>query len=396
MKICDMEKCTGCFSCMSSCPHQAISVGTDRYGKTIPRIDPDKCRQCGACLRSCPVNQMPELRPSKRALAAWSKAAEDVARSSSGGAAAVFARRMLEQGGVVYGAAALDGGVRHVRVEDSGNVDLLRGSKYVQSQMGTIHRQVREDLTAGRRVLFLGVPCQIAGLLRFLHRDYPSLVTVELICHGTPPLTYLQEYAKDQAGENWDRISFRGQRDWFLTIYEKDRVVYSRRRDQDLYFTAFLDQLTYRDNCYSCPYAQPNRCADLTIGDFWGIDRSSLSVKYGGRISLILTNTDKGEEFWSLCQDGFVWEERPLEEARNPEQGNLLHPSSPHPDRTLFLETYERKGFTEAVRATEIGALVRSGRIHAFLYENPVGRTWTKVRNKSRLLWRRYVRRDST
>ena len=363
MIICNKDQCTGCFSCMSICPNSAISVGTDTYGKTVPVIDDIKCIECGACIKSCPVNRKPELYMPLQTIAAWSKTEIDVEESSSGGAAAVFSRKVLQEKGVVYGAASINGTVKHIRVTDEESIQLLRGSKYVQSYTGTVFQDVKQDLKEGKFVLFTGVPCQISGLKAYLKRDYDNLITVDLICHGTPPFQYLKEHIENSVKSKWDSVSFRGKRDWFLSVYMKERVIYSMRRESDLYFKAFLDQLSYRDNCYVCSYANPTRCADITIGDFWGIDRSSMKNQYNGRISLVLLNTQKGNAFWKKCSDCFVWEERTLEEAMNPAQGNLLRPSKAHAERETFLKNYQTRGFDRSVAATQLGREVKRNKV---------------------------------
>lgn len=380
MIICDKKDCTGCFVCMNVCAKQAISVQIDEYGKTVPCIDEQKCIECGACAKVCPVNHKTEFRMLHTAIAAWSKNQEDFLESSSGGVAAAFAREVIKKGGTVYGSAAMDREVKHIRIEQEEDIQLLRGSKYVQSYTGIIYQEVKKDLRAGKPVLFTGVPCQIAGLKNYLWTDYDNLITVDLICHGTPPFQYLREHIDSKVKGTWDSVSFRGKRDWFLNAYRNGEVCYSQKRECDTYFTAFLKGLTYRDNCYSCVYAQPKRCSDITIGDFWGIDRSTMKNPYNGRISLVLPNTEKGTQFWKMCADCFVWEERTVEEAMNPAQGNLLNPSVPHEDRKGFIEMYPQNGFERAINATNIGKNVSRDRIKNCIKKNRFARLLGKAK----------------
>lgn len=375
MEICKTISCTGCFACKNICPKGAITVGYDRYDKSIPKVDESKCVNCGACMKVCPVNRPVEKRRAEYSVAVWSQNSQDQQLSSSGGAAAVFSRWILNNGGVVFGAASLDKTVKHIKVETEEELEKLRGSKYVQSDIGYTYREAREALKIGRMVLFTGTPCQIAGLKNFLGKDDDNLITVDLVCHGTPPVRYLQDHIAHAAPEKaWNRVSFRGRYDWLLTVFDNNEIVYQAPRECDSYFMAFLEGLTYRDNCYACSYACPERVSDITIGDFWGLDRKKLEHDYHGRISLVLPNTEKGKRFFEQCQDGLVWERRALEEALVPEQGNLLHPSIPHPDRETFLFHYPKLGFEGAMKKTNLWRVVKTVRIKqimkgTFLYK---------------------------
>lgn len=353
MLICDIDKCTGCFACMNICSKQAITVSQDENKCNVPLVDKDKCISCGLCQKICPINKTPELIRAEKSIAAWSKNAEDIGLSSSGGIAAVFSRLVIHRGGVVYGAAC-DGAVtKHICVECESDLYKLRGSKYVQSEIGYIYRDVNEKLNAGRQVLFIGTPCQIAGLNAYLKKSYDNLITVDLICHGTPPHSYLQEHIDAKCGKNnWDSYSFRGKYNYCLTVYKGDKLIFNRSNMRDEYFAAFMKAVTFRNSCYSCKFARPERAADITIGDFWGLDRSKLKKKYNGRISVVLANTEKGKAFFDSCKALVNWEERNIEEAMNEQQGNLLHPSEYHKDRDQFLREYKICGFNAAVRKT--------------------------------------------
>lgn len=381
MQICEREKCTGCFACMNICPKDAITVQTDVLGKTIPIIDENKCISCGVCNKVCPVNCAVEQKMPEHTYAVWSVDEYDCKFSSSGGAASVFARRVLENGGAVYGAASIDGAVKHIKIADVSELEMLRGSKYVQSSIGYIYRDVKNELKNGRKVLFTGTPCQIAGLKGYLQKENENLITVDLICHGTPPETYLNEHIQDVTNNSqYDSVAFRGKYDYYLTVENKGKIKYQRKRDLDTYFQAFADGLILRDNCYSCRYACPDRCADLTIGDFWGIDRSTLKNPYKGRISLVMTNTKKGMDFFEECKDRFVCEERTLKEAMNPEQGNLLHPSVPHNERQFFVRNYPVFGFEKTMKKTKLGKAVNKNYIKSRVNKLFVIRALRKIK----------------
>ncbi|MGO5421341.1 Coenzyme F420 hydrogenase/dehydrogenase, beta subunit C-terminal domain [Mediterraneibacter faecis] len=359
MDLCGLSDCTGCFACMNVCPKGAITSTIDKYGKTIPFIDNQKCISCGQCRKVCPVLNPLQLNKAKSSFAVWSRDEKDVRLSSSGGAASVFSKCVIKNSGIVYGCTSCEGTAKHIAVDTLEDIDRLRGSKYVQSDIGMVYRDVQAKLNDGKTVLFIGTPCQIAGLKGYLGKEYVKLITIDLICHGTPPISYLQEHIKSKVkNEHFDFFSFRGEYDWILTVSKKDKIIYKYKRDFDEYFLSFLDALTYRDNCYSCRYARPERVSDITVGDFWGIDRTTLKTPYKGRISVVLPNTDKGKAFFDSCKEGFVYEERSFDEAANSKQGNLLHPSTPHQDRKIFLENYLKDGFDKAVMKTGIGRVL--------------------------------------
>ncbi len=351
MEICEAARCMGCFACMNACPKDAIAASEDAMGRTVPHIDAGKCVSCGLCRAVCPEVNRPKLSRAPAAYAVWSRDGADRARSSSGGAAAVFAKEVIKGGGIAIGCAVEDGCARHAVIERAEDVDRLRGSKYVQSEIGLVYRGVKAALSEGREVVFFGTPCQAAGLRGYLRGHEDGLVTVDLICHGTPPARYLREHVQT-AAPGWDvtRFAFRGDRDWKLTLYDGGDVVYSRGRARDAYFAAFMGGLTYRGNCYDCPYKRPERAGDLTVGDFWGLDRRTLKNPYDGKISLVLPNTPKGAAFLERCKPALFWEARRFEEAANGKQGDLIAPNKPPKGRAAFEASYPKEGFERAVR----------------------------------------------
>ncbi len=372
MKICDENRCSGCCACLNICPTGAISMIENEYGSTVPKVDMKRCIACNACIGRCPNNKITEKKRSDYAYAVWSKNDEDIALSSSGGAATVFSRYILKNGGVVFGAAVIDNTVKHIRIDSESEIGKLRGSKYVQSQIGEVYRFVKKEVIDGRFVLFIGTPCQISGLKNYLGKYYANLVTIDLICHGTPPLKYLLEYISSIIGKksSWSRVTFRGEKDYYLTILNDKQVIYQCKADEDLYFQAFLTGLTYRESCYQCQYACPDRVSDITIGDFWGLDKSKLKHLYTGKVSLVLLNSENGRDFFERCKENFIWERRDISEALNPKQGNLLHPSAKHGDREKFMTCYSKIGFKRAVKQTRIGRQIRNERIKKILRKN--------------------------
>lgn len=362
--ICSHEKCVGCFACKSICPKKAISVTEDRLGKTIPKIDAEICIDCGLCSKICPVNKKPDFHKIQKCFAAYTKNDKDREECASGGIASTFARKIFEQGGLIAG-SVFEGGIpKQKLLSESDDWEKIKGSKYVQSFTDTSYHDTKQALENGKKVLYTGTPCQIDGLYGFLRKDYENLITVDLICHGTPPVKYLNEYCESVCkGQKYTDVTFRGKDDYYFVVKNNNETLYRKKSGLDPYYTAFYDGMIARDNCFSCPYAQPDRVSDITIGDFWGINWSTLKIPRPQKISVILANTQKGLEFIDSLKDTLYIEERDIKEAID---GNaqLRRPSVLHPERSVFTEKYPQIGFVKAVNTSAIRNKIKREQIH--------------------------------
>lgn len=197
-EICCTSDCTGCMACVNVCAHHAISVVQDKEGFDRPQIDESLCVDCGLCAKTCPINHHPLATEPIEIYSGWSSNEAVRINSSSGGAFTEIARPVLEDGGVVFGCTLNDKlQAEHIYVETLEDLENnLRGSKYVQSRIGNTYEQAKDFLRQGRKVLFSGTPCQIAGLRNYLRKDYENLLTVDLICHGVPSPLIFEEYKK--------------------------------------------------------------------------------------------------------------------------------------------------------------------------------------------------------
>lgn len=356
MEICSPDSCTGCFACKASCSKHAIEKKIDQLGRTIPSINSELCVECGLCQKVCPVNEKPQYNTPQKCYASWNDSEADRNTCASGGIATGLGRYVIEQGGVVFGAYFHK---NENLVLDFGMADTMEGlecfktSKYVQADTADSYQNAKRELEQGRLVLYVGTPCQIAGLKGFLRKEYENLITVDIICHGVPPITYLREYQNSVCGGmKAETATFRGKDDFCMCFYGKNgKQLYKKVASQDFYFRAFLNSLTYRENCYECPYARKERISDFTIGDFWELDKSTLQQEYNGKVSVILVNTERADRFLKQCEDKFYLEERALEEAV---RGNtqLREPAARYQDRDKFLQMYKEEGFTKAVKGT--------------------------------------------
>lgn len=342
--ICPDNVCTGCGLCSAQCPTKCIEMRPGKMGHLKPVINQTSCIDCGLCKRKCPaINDVSRETPDK-AYAAWAIDRDEYKTSTSGGIAAVLSKYIVTQGGVVYGCAMLrDVKVCHVRIDKESDLYKLKGSKYVQSDITGIIPLLKRDVTQGIPVLFIGTPCQTAAIKNIYKQVPENLFLVDIICHGTPSLISLQKHVKriSPACAN-NVVKFRDGNDIILSVSNDNEELYKsnlfKNRFRDVYLNAFFDGFTYRDACYSCKYANTNRCSDITIGDFWGLGVSSPANyipehKYG--CSAILVNTEKGASMIENISKFVEIFERPVDECVNGNE-QLRHPKALSPRIKLY------------------------------------------------------------
>lgn len=290
----------------------------DSKGFSYPRVDVTQCIECGICERVCPLeSDNITLLPPQKAYAAWNKNKSEHLASSSGGAAHVLASHVIEMNGVVYGCAANGVDIRHIRVDTPTELAKLQGSKYVQSNTQDIYKQVKNDLQQQRPVLFIGTPCQVAGLKKYIRTVPSHLYLIDLICHGVPSLKMLQSHlAQISKGRKITSIIFREGTKFIMKVMGNGFTYERSPYWKDAYMRSFMDGLTYQSSCYHCPFASHTRVSDITIGDFWGLAEEAKRPdgKHSG-ISVLLPCTNKGLRLIQNVKERFVLYERPLEEA---------------------------------------------------------------------------------
>lgn len=370
MIICESDKCSGCCACYNVCNNQAITMTENEWGYIHPVVDEKRCTHCGACVRMCPEHYRPNLNVPTECYAMYSPYKEDLI-SSSGGAATILGRCIIQKSGVVFGTVYdKDGTLVYDLSRTEFGLGKFRGSKYVYAYPGTVYRQIQELLFQGIPCLFVGTPCHVAGLRTFLKKDWSDLYTVDLICHGTPPMTYLRQHIKNvTCGRHVSKVAFRGKYNYYFSAYEGDQRIYLKRANEDTYFSIFMNSLAFRESCYQCAYAQPQRVGDLTIGDFWGLGTDALGG-YPGKTSVILVNTEKGKSMLSWIQDVAVVEQRTVQEAIQCNH-QLSFPTTRPPQREVFLSAYLHGGFSEAVRHTDIPNKIRKAKLRNILVGIP-------------------------
>lgn len=296
--------CCGCGACAQRCSKQCITLKQDSEGFLYPEVDIENCIDCGLCEKVCPVQHPYEDRKPLQTLAAINKDEKIRLESSSGGIFTLLAESVIKQGGVVFGArydeewqVTLD------YIETIEGLAAFRGSKYVQARTGVTYKQCEKFLKEGRKVLFSGTPCQIAGLKHFLNKEYDNLLTVDVVCHGTPSPKVWALYLKEVVDlvSNITNISMRDKsRGWnqfsFVMNYNKDdeTLTLSVPFNKNDYMRAFLKDMILRPSCYSCAAKELKSGSDITIADYWGIQSVASEMNDDKGTGLVLINTDKG------------------------------------------------------------------------------------------------------
>ncbi len=367
--LCEKSLCTGCGACVNACTTGALIMEPDEKGFLYPRVNKELCKDCGACRSVCPGLFMP--RPHERALKVVACRAADgkiLEKSSSGGVFRLLAGKISAEGGCVFG-AVFDGDflVMHKKAEDASGVVSMCSTKYVQSDMKKTYSECLEALDAGKKVLFSGTPCEIAGLYGFLGGDRDGLYTCDLVCHGAPSPAFWHGYLKtlsEKYGSYPAALTFKSKRTgWHCASVEiefENGKVYRNIKDKDPFMRAFLKNYILRESCYGCRFAGGSRQGDLTLGDFWGYRAGLSSFKDDDRgISLVMLNSEKGKKIFSEIKTQTVITEKSFGDAL---PGNLaLKQGVKKPqDHVAFWEELETKGF-DSVKKKYLAPAPRAG-----------------------------------
>lgn len=296
--VCELNKCAGCMACVDICPKGAIEI-KDSLSAYNAEIDEKKCIGCNACHKVCQVNHPASVKDPINWQQGWTENSEMRKECSSGGVATAISKGFLENGGIVCGCTFNEGKFIFEFAENEDELKKFIGSKYVKSNPIGIYKEIKSRLKREEKVLFIGLPCQIAALRNFISADLSDkLYTIDLICHGTPSPKVLDIFLK-QYGltlSSLKDIKFRVKAKF--QIYGDYKGIITKGVS-DRYSIAFLNALTYTENCYSCPYAKTERVSDVTLGDSWGSELAIDEQKNG--ISLILSQTEKGNELLKMA-----------------------------------------------------------------------------------------------
>ncbi len=354
----DRSRCCGCTACKAICPHDAITMKEDALGFPLPVVDMDRCVDCGLCERVCDfVREHPSLDTAGLevdVLAARNRCDATVRESQSGGAFTALSDVVLSSGGTVYGAVMKDDfTVGHMRAVTTEERDRMRGSKYVQSDMGDIFRQVREDLSQGRTVLFAGTPCQVAGLASYVPAGLKkNLLLLDFVCHGVPSPAIWKDYVDYMSRKGkLQQVCFRDKSLEGWKIHKESFLYENGRKEiRETFRVLFYKNIMLRHSCAVCPYHLGNRKADMTMADFWGVGEVLPAFDGNEGTSMLISHTDKGRELIkasSSLETVVVKVDGSFLERKNP---NLLRPSKIYKDRNQFEEEYAEKGFVHVAR----------------------------------------------
>lgn len=357
--------CCACGACLNICPKKAISMANDEYGFTYPVINFDLCVNCQLCKKVCSFQNVLETNIPIESYAASRKNPQEILKSSSGGIFAAIADKIIEENGIVFGSTMEYTGhrleVKHIGVDKKDELIKLFGSKYVQSYIGDTYNEAKEHLESNRIVLFSGTPCQIAGLKLFLGKKYGNLLTIDIICHGVPSVQMFQDYIKcieENLKCKIEKFTFRDKKfGWglngsFTYIKKEEKYEEKFECDKSSYYKMFLESHIYRESCYNCKYTSKHRPADITIGDYWGVEKEHPQIFNSGSgkldlekgISCVIVNTVKGKEYFEKYSDVIDKYESTFEKiSKNNAQLNC---SSKSDKRNEILDKYKEFGYS--------------------------------------------------
>lgn len=358
INIQDKSACSGCTACSAVCGRNAITMTPDGMGFKYPVVDMEKCVECGLCEKVCafkPDYRTPENFDSPRIYAARQKEIAEIEKSRSGGVFAAISDVILEEGGVVYG-AGYDSSFRvlHKKAVTKEQRDEFRGSKYVQSDMDGIFRQVAEDLKAGLNVLFSGTPCQTAGLQSFLTLrkvNREKLFVCDIVCHGVPsPFIWRDylDYIQRKEGKKVIGVNFRDKSKLGWAAHKESFKFDDGYTYTYTYTYTFCQHIMFRHSCGVCHYTNLRRTGDITLADFWGWEKIDKSINADNKgVSLIFVNTPKGADMFDKISVRLNAIPTTADKCMQP---NLQHPSEIHPQRNKFEDDYIKYGFEKTMK----------------------------------------------
>ena len=341
------EKCSGCTSCENICPRNAISMKIAYNGFNYPEIDKSKCIECGLCLEACDFKQFKKTGNKPKAYAVRNTDAEEVRTSRSGAVIMALCHEIVERGGVCFGCELTPKLVAVHKMEDTyDGCKRFKGSKYVQSDMGSCFVECAKQLQAEKWVLFSGTGCQVHGLLRYLDiRKIPrdKLIAVDIVCHGVPSpgvwSNYLTVY-QNKINSKIEEVDFRdkqinGWREHIEKYVTIDGATFHNKQWTEIFYRHVL----FREACYNCPYTTTERLSDFTIADYWGVDKNAPEFDDNKGCSLVITHTKKAEAFLNEMQDLITIKETNLKTSMQPQ---LSKPIWKGWDYNIFWSMYRR------------------------------------------------------
>lgn len=349
--------CCGCRACEQICPKKCITVSQNDEGFLRPVCDTSDCIDCGLCAKVCPMESECNTRMPEEIYGTASSHDETIRKSSSGGIFYLLARQIIEQGGYVVGAelSLEDRYLSHAIVSDFGDLIPLLGSKYICSDTNDTYSRTKGLLKDGHIVMYVGTPCQIAGLKLFLKKEYDNLLTVDLLCHGAPSQYVFKEYIGYLERKHHGKVSeicFRDKEKngWSITlrykIARKNKIKnYYEPAGLSPYFFGFLRGKFLRESCYHCPYTKLERTGDITLADFWGVQHAISGKDFSKGCSCVLLNTRKGGSYYHNVEEFLSFSERVTYEQAYKQNMNFYTPCKRPGDRDMAIADIKRRSF---------------------------------------------------
>lgn len=347
--LASIDGCTGCMACRFVCPKSAIIVESDQEGFLRPKISQELCIRCGCCEGACPVLHRPVQKQAQKCYVARAKSKSLRLACSSGGISELVAKRVLAEGGVVFG-CVMEKNTNvaiHCKIDTDELLERMRGSKYVQSDLRETFGEVRLELEKGHRVLFIGTPCQIAGLKRCVRTNSQNLLTMTFMCHGVPSPAVWNKYLKEVQSRfrsQIKRISFRSKNySWrrcaLVLEFSKTRANLIQEKSKNTYLRAFLSDLCLRPSCYACQFKNGYSGADITLADCWGVSGVAPELDDDTGTSLLLLHSECAQALFEELEPVIETKEITFEKMIEANRAYLDSPKQPI-SRGVFMATF--------------------------------------------------------
>ena len=354
VEVLEKERCTGCTACMNNCPKGAITFEESNDGFKYPVINQNKCIDCGLCKKTCPVLNTKENKSINKCYVAYNKNINERLNASSGSLFSTIADYILDKKGIVVGAAFDDNNhLKHIAIEKKKDLEPLRKSKYLQSDLGNIFKYIKEQ-TKTRKVLFVGTPCQVSGL-KSLIKNCDNLIAIDLFCHGVPSPKLFKKYVEELEKDNNDKLinyDFRdnttGWDNYSNTAVFKNKNITELQRNNK-YMQLFLSDIALRESCYDCNFKLGNKYSDITLGDFWGVKNQYPEMYNKEGVSAIIINTKIGQELFSNIKSSLEYKDCDIDNiiSGNP---SLIKSSNRPDNRDEFFKDLNQLSINELAK----------------------------------------------
>lgn len=351
--VIDNNLCTGCTTCFNSCPVKAIEMVEDKEGFLHAKINEEKCIKCGLCLKVCPVlhNKKTYNKENLKTYAAINKNINERITSSSGGIFPLLSEKIIKEDGMVVG-CFLDENLKakHIIIDKIKDINKLKGSKYIQSELSDVFKKIKENIE-NKKILFVGTPCQVAGIKMYLN-NHKNLITCELVCHGVPSYKSFHQFLREKyPNEKISEYLFKDKSNSW-----KNYDIYIKTNNHELkenvnnneFMQGYLNECYTRDCCFDCHFKGEKRVGDITLGDFWGINKINPKMDDDKGTSLVLINSEKGLNLFNKIKSSLILSEESLEEAVKYNPAIIKSPSKSNKDKFEMLE--KKFGLCEAIK----------------------------------------------